>query len=388
MNFFQTLNARQKLIKAFREMGLYKVIGSNERKIYPKIHAVKFDEHAKTTQFVFSLLNGLDPKEIEKKEYIFNQFFGENIKIDGDYKKFVLTVRKNGLMKELNYNYNDLSNIISDKKMPIVCGKDQNGKWVIYDAIPEPNCLISGEPGSGKSTQLRSILTTLIKYKSPNELHMYLGDLKMSEFHMFKGIDHVKGIAIFPDGLKRMLKIVYKEMISRSKLLNKCSVIHVDKLPKNKKVPYILLAIDEIVMVMDDKEIKKMIVQIDSLGRALGIYNILSLQRPSHDILDTKIRSLLTVRMGFRTTDLSNSKMIGTPGSEKISRETPGRFFLKRDSLDEIQAPYLTDFEAEKLLEPYKTSEWKNCIESQNEPLEDIVGISEDDLFNGGLKNA
>jgi S-DNA-T family DNA segregation ATPase FtsK/SpoIIIE len=266
--------------------------------------------------------------------------------------------------------------------MPIVCGKDRNGQWVVYDAITEPNALISGEPGSGKSTQLRSILTTLIKYKTPDDLHMYLGDLKMSEFHLFKGVQHVKSVAIFPEELERMLTHVYKEMLNRSRLLNDTGVMHVDQLPQDKKVPYILLAIDEIVMVMDNKDIKKMLVQIDSLGRALGIYTILSLQRPSHDILDTKVRSLLTVRMGFRTTDLSNSKIIGTPGSEKISRETPGIFFLKRDTLEEIQSPYLTDKVAEKLLEGYKSSKWKNLLESHYEPVvSNGEELTEKDVF-------
>ncbi|WP_219350319.1 hypothetical protein, partial [Campylobacter sp. 1] len=148
---------------------------------------------------------------------------------------------------------------------------------------------------------------------------------------------------------------------------------------KAKKVPYILLAIDEVIMVMDDKEIKKMLVQIDSLGRALGIYNLLSLQRPSHDVIDTKIRSLLTVRMGFRTTDLSNSKIIGTPGSEKIKKDTPGRFYLKRDTLEEIQAPYLTDSKARELLEPYKSTEVQepttNDSEGSNKEL------TEEDVF-------
>ncbi|WP_088085499.1 FtsK/SpoIIIE domain-containing protein [Bacillus sp. OV166] len=259
--------------------------------------------------------------------------------------------------------------------------------WIIYDAITEPNALISGEPGSGKSTQLRSIITTLIKYKSPEDLHFYLGDLKMSEFHLFKGVQHVKGVAIFPDELKKMLIHVYKEMLKRSRLLNTTGVMHVDQLPKNKKVPYILLAIDEIVMVMEDKDIKKMLVQIDSLGRALGIYNILSLQRPSHDILDTKVRSLLTVRMGFRTVDLANAKIIGTPRSEKISIETPGRIFLKRDKIMEVQAPYLTDKEAEKLLVGYKSAEWKNLFIGCSEPCNDEKkDLREEDVFNEVLK--
>ncbi|WP_429472320.1 FtsK/SpoIIIE domain-containing protein [Neobacillus sp. B4I6] len=46
--------------------------------------------------------------------------------------------------------------------------------------MTEPNCLISGEPAAGKSTQLRNILATLIQRKTPDELHIYLWDLKMS----------------------------------------------------------------------------------------------------------------------------------------------------------------------------------------------------------------
>jgi DNA segregation ATPase FtsK/SpoIIIE, S-DNA-T family len=386
--FIRNQSAKARLRRCFKSAGLinkYKN-GDKDVTIYPKIHDVKFDTENQSIRYVFTLVNGTDPKEVLKKEYVFNQFFGKNIELEGDYKKFKLTVYQKGLVKELTYKYKDLETAIKGLKVPIVCGKDRNGNWIVYDAITEPNALISGEPGSGKSTQLRSILTTLIKYKSADELHLYLGDLKMSEFHLFKGVQHVKGIAVFPDELEKMLKKVYKEMLDRAKLLNAAGVMHVDKLPSDKKIPYILLAIDEIVMVMDNKELKKMLVQIDSLGRALGIYNILSLQRPSHDILDTKIRSLLTVRMGFRTVDLSNSKMIGTPGSEKISREHPGRFILKRDSLEEIQAPYLKEEKAEKILIAYKSTEWENVLECHSDPVDVIEELTEEDLFSGVLK--
>jgi DNA segregation ATPase FtsK/SpoIIIE, S-DNA-T family len=386
--FIRNQSAKARLRRCFKSAGLinkYKN-GDKDVTVYPKIHDVKFDTEKQSIRYVFTLVNGTDPKEVLKKEYVFNQFFGKNIELEGDYKKFELTVYQKGLVKELSYKYKDLETAIKGLKIPIVCGKDRNGNWIVYDAITEPNALISGEPGSGKSTQLRSILTTLIQYKSADELHLYLGDLKMSEFHLFKGVQHVKGVAVFPEELEKMLQKVYKEMLSRAKILNAAGVMHIDKLPADKKVPYILLAIDEIVMVMDNKELKKMLVQIDSLGRALGIYNILSLQRPSHDILDTKIRSLLTVRMGFRTVDTTNSKMIGTSGSEKISRDAPGRFILKRDTLDEIQAPYLHEDKAEEILKRYKSNEWENDLECHSEPVEVIEEITEDDLFSGVLK--
>lgn len=377
---WEKLKARKQLIKALRIAQIYLSYStdSGERYILPKIHSVTLKEHF--TKYVFTLPTGINPDLLKKNFYVFQQVFGKQIEFNGEIKKFVLTVYKDGITKDLTYRYSDILPAIEGLKMPIVCGMDRNGEWVVYDTITEPNALISGEPGSGKSTQLRSILTTLIQYKSPDELHLYLGDLKMSEFHLFKGVQHVKSVAIFPDELERMLSQVYNEMLKRSKLLNATGVMHVDQLPEDKKVPYILLAIDEIVTVMDNKNIKSMLVQIDSLGRALGIYNILSLQRPSHDILDTKVRSLLTVRMGFRTTDLSNSKIMGTPGSEKISRVTPGRFYLKRDKLEEIQAPYLTDTEAKEILECYKSSKWKKDCMGHSKPSD--KALTERNVFN------
>jgi DNA segregation ATPase FtsK/SpoIIIE, S-DNA-T family len=390
--FIKNQSAKAKLRRCFKSAGLIDKHKSGDKEVivYPKIHDLKFDEELKATRYVFTLVNGMDPKEISKKEFVFMQHFGKNIELEGDYKKFELKVYQNGLVEELLYRYDDIETAIKELKVPIVCGRDRNGKWIVYDAVIEPNALISGEPGSGKSTQLRSILTTLIKYKSPEELHLYLGDLKLSEFHLFKGVQHVKSVSVLPEELEKMLKAVHKKLLERGRLLNKYGVMHVDDLPQDMKVPYILLAIDEIVMVMDNKEIKKMVVQIASLGRALGIYTILSLQRPSHDILDTKIRSLLTVRMGFRTVDATNSKMIGTSGSEKISRDTPGRFILKRDKLVEIQAPYLTDKKAKKELESYKSANWKNLFTNESEPVEAIEKreeLSENDIFSEVLKS-
>jgi S-DNA-T family DNA segregation ATPase FtsK/SpoIIIE len=363
--FWAKMMTRKQLIKAFRSGDMYisyKMSDGNERLILPKIHAVTIYDSA--TTIVFTLPNGLDPKLLKKNYYVFEQYFGTNIELDGEVKRYTLRINNGSLPKELTYDYSKIEPELKGIGMPIVCGKDSTGKWMVYDAIIEPNCLVSGEPGAGKSTQLRSILSTLIQHKSPDELHIYLGDLKMSEFFLFKDVKHVKSVCVYPEDMAKMLKHIHGELKRRGELLNKHRVTHITKVPE--KTPFILLAIDEIVMIMDDKEMKKQIVQIVSLGRALGIYCILSLQRPSHDILDTKIRSLLTVRQGFRTTDASNSKIIGTPGSERISKETPGRFLIKRDEISELQAPYLTEEKAEEILAKYRTDDWKDMFASSN----------------------
>jgi DNA segregation ATPase FtsK/SpoIIIE, S-DNA-T family len=383
MSLWTDIKARYKITKAFRAGSIYMTIGSgeNEKKIFPKIHSID-STNKNSIEYVFALPIGLNPDLLKKNYFAFEQVFGRSIKLEGESKKFVFTVYKSKLPNELTYNYNSVTHAIEGLEMPILCGKDRNGNWIAYDAVTAPNCLVSGEPGAGKSTQCRSIISTLIQYKTPDELHIYLGDLKMSEFFLFKDVEHVKSVCSYPEDMAKMLKHIHKELKKRGELLNKHRKDHITKVPG--KHPFILLAIDEIVMIMDDSKMKKELVQIASLGRALGIYCMLSLQRPSHDILDTKIRSLLTVRMGFRTVDASNSKLIGTPGSEKISEETPGRFLMKRSNITELQAPYLTLEKAEKLLEPYRIKGWKDMFASVPEQSKKKAKkeLTEKDVFN------
>jgi S-DNA-T family DNA segregation ATPase FtsK/SpoIIIE len=385
MSLWQKIKARSKLVKAFKTAEIYKTYSTDngDRYILPKIHYVSITDQS--TQYVFTLPTGVNPDLLKKNFFVFEQIFGRSIKLEGEIKKFVLTEFKGKLPKELTYKYNAVTHAIEGLQMPILCGMDRNGNWIAYDAVMAPNCLISGEPGAGKSTECRSILTTLIQYKTPEELHMYLGDLKLSEFFLFEGVAHVKSICVYPEDMAKMLTHLHGELRKRGELLKKNRVDHITKVPG--KHPFILLAIDEIVMIMDDSKMKKTLLQIASLGRALGIYCMLSLQRPSHDILDTKIRSLLTVRMGFRTTDASNSKIIGTPGSEKISKETPGRFLMKIDDITELQAPYLTDKKADKLLDAYRVEGWKDMFAGISaKKAKEQKDSTEKDVYNDANK--
>lgn len=55
---------------------------------------------------------------------------------------------------------------------------------IVYDMIDSntPHLLIAGETGSGKSSMVRVVLSTLIQYMTPDKLHLYLGDLKTLNF--------------------------------------------------------------------------------------------------------------------------------------------------------------------------------------------------------------
>ncbi len=384
MSFYQNLKARQKLIKAFKESGIYKTIGSDDRKIFPKIHNIPSEKY---DFYTFTLPNGIDPKLLRKKFYVFQQVFGDGVYLDGEFKKFKLTIKQSKKIPKIDYDYTKLKEIITRDKiiMPIVAGGNENGDLVIYDATNSPNLLIYGEPGSGKSSILHAILTTLIQYYSSGQIELYLADFKMSELNLYEGVEHVKSISYLTKDFAPTLAHLKRELTKRGHLLKQYKVRHINKLSEAQKPPYIVLCVDEFVMIKDD-DIMSDLLQIASLGRAYGIYLILSMQRPSHRILSTDVRGLLSVRMGFRTVDKRNALIGETPGSEKISKEQPGTFLLNLKELTELRAPYLNEDQTETILELYKNDQWKNHNYKQppqrgNEEIKQPEELTEKDVF-------
>lgn len=355
MSMWEKLTVRKKLVETFKSAGIH--LGTEERYIFPKIRKVTTSEHS--TKITFSLPTGLDPHLLKKNYYVFQQKFGKNIEIDGEIKTFQLTVFKSVLPSVLQYDYKSYTVYFCDKSIPIVTGADINGNTIVYDMVKNPHLLIAGETGSGKSTQLRSILTTLIKALPPDRLELYLCDLKRSEFHLFRHVEHVRGLFMSTREMMPMLQHLQKEMRSRGDLLDAHEVSHIDELQASP--PYIVLCIDEVALLQNEKKLMELVEEISAIGRALGVFLILSMQRPDRKVLDGKLKNNLTVRMGFKCADLINSRIIGTPGSEKLKEQ--GRALLKIPTFSdskEIQAPYLSLEKAKKLLEDYKSIKGDN----------------------------
>jgi S-DNA-T family DNA segregation ATPase FtsK/SpoIIIE len=386
MNIFKSFQARHKLVKCFKTAGIYRTFKTDngERKVFPKIHNVPNEKY---DYYVFTLPNGVDPKLLKKQFYVFQQFFGDGVYLDGDFKRFTMTVRESKKIGEIAYHYPKLLEIIKKDsiKMPIVCGGDETGNLRIYDATNCPNLLIYGEPGSGKSSILHVILSTLIQYFTPSQLQLFLADFKMSELNLYENVEHVKSISYLTKDFGPALKHLKSELTKRGELLKQYRVRHINTLPDAQKPPYIVLCVDEFVMIKDD-EIMTDLLQIASLGRAYGIYLILSMQRPSHKILSTDVRGLLSVRMGFRTVDKRNALIGETPGSEKISKDQPGTFLLNLDDLEELRAPYLNEDQTERILTRFKKEDWKNHSFAAKAPApaeqKQPEKLTEKDVFN------
>lgn len=376
VNLFQELKLRAQLIKVFRNAGIYKTVGSNERKIYPKIQRIK--ESNRFIKITFSLPVGVDPGLLKKKYYIFEQTFGERINLDGDIKFFVLAIQKpkcEGETNELIYSPEEIKKAITGARLGVICGVDASGEYVTLDLTEQPHILIAGETGSGKSTQIRSIVTTWILTKTPHELELYMGDCKKSEFHIFRRVEHVKCVLSKPVEIGRMLKEIKREMDKRSDLTEMFEVAHIDDLPPEHRKPYIVVCIDEFVLLRKDEDIMNILIDIVCVGRTLGVFAILSMQRPNAKTLDTTIRAQCTVAMGFQLRDITEARIVNTLGAEKLNE--PGYFVMNSDGVYSLQAPYLELEKAKELLDPFCVMKQPaKTVDPQSEQL------TERDVFN------
>lgn len=358
--------ARSRLKKAFTIAELYREYPSyngTKGRVYPQIHAIT--ERDASTDYVFTLPNGLDPKDVARKEYVFRQVFGKRLKLDGDLKRYILRVYKRSMPASVSYFPNVNTAKLAEKwTLPIVAGVDETGELQSYDMTQYPHLLIAGETGSGKSTQIRSILTTLICAKNPNELRLVLADLKRSEFHVFRRVAHVDALVVKTVELAAVMGRVSAELERRGDLLDKHEVTNVDDLPAEHIPPYIVICIDEVALLKRESAIMEAIEDVSAIGRALGVFLILSMQRPDRDVLDGKLKNNLTVRMAFRHSDAINSRItIGGPEARDIGIKERGRFYFKHEDLTLLQAPFVTPEQAREYMKPYLAQESDNYIE-------------------------
>ncbi|MEO1993630.1 MAG: FtsK/SpoIIIE domain-containing protein, partial [Pirellulales bacterium] len=146
------------------------------------------------------------------------------------------------------------------------------------------HALIAGKTGSGKSTLMHAMITSLALQYSPNEIQFYLIDFKKGvEFKLYDhyALPHARVIAIESErefGLS-VLEQLDKELKRRGDLFRELSVQNVDGFRKTDHpdpMPRILLVIDEFqeIFVEDDKIAQDASLILDRLvrqGRAFGM---------------------------------------------------------------------------------------------------------------------
>ena len=239
-----------------------------------------------------------------------------------------------------NFDYNRaLSNSFAtiDKELLIPVGQTNDAQNVDFklDSVGHNHAFIIGQSGSGKSVLLHDIIMGAITKFSPDELQLYLMDMKVGgvEFNRYRNVKHVKALLVDNTDMQITLEIL-REINNRMRERGKrfrdggvSNIIEYNKRNLNSRVPRIIIVIDECHVLFPSiqssaeiktyREIMSILTKIAKEGRSQGVHLVFATQTLAQTDIPDEIINNVSDRFLLKCSQNDSERMV-----EGSSRDT------------------------------------------------------------------
>ena len=300
--------------------------------------------------------------------------------------------------------------------LEVAMGRDIAGRAVMANLAEMPHILISGSTGSGKSSCMNSIITSILMRDTPDKVKMILVDPKRVELGQYDGLPHLLNpVVVDPKKAANALAWAVKEMERRYDMLAENGVRDItgynqlvdqgliappppsdrrrmrevaaralgeehaavddeadlDEEPEPPQpLPFILVIVDELndLMMVAARDVEDSIVRIAQMARAVGIHQVIATQRPSVDVITGVIKANIPSRMAFSVSSLADSRVIlDQPGAERLIGKGDMLLLTASSNIPRrLQAPWVSEEEVRDVVRHWH---------AQGGQAEAIVGI-------------
>lgn len=252
----------------------------------------------------------------------------------------------------------------SNGLLDFIVGQNPNGNVEIMDLAKAPHMLVAGTTGSGKTIFLYSIIVSLLKQFSPEELELLIIDPKQTDFMFFEDIEYLYGGHVVTDAeeaLDCISRINSVDKEERTKALKSCKSRDIEsynlKNPNNK-MKRLVVVIDEYSDLIQASEIlgtrkdfEKLLIMLAQRVRNLGIHLVIATQRPSAQIVTGPLKANIPFRASFRLpSHVDSQTILDMSGAENLLGKGDMIMITDSDNM-RIQGMYISEEQLENFID-------------------------------------